>query len=421
MNTASRIGLFFALATPLCFAPLAAQGVGAPPVKSEALKSEARKNEAMKQAAEAERKAEAKVAPAAPDLIKPIATAQGSGGNTWFPVTIMDLGTFFGHGEAVGTFRFKNPGDQAVEWRNLAGSCQCAHAAIRVGERNYVLTSKPNPNVLMRVTRTPGQPDQMERVQQIAIGPGEEGEVEVHLDMNNITGPKHATLDIHSTDATLPHTKLSFHANGAQLFVVSPTEFNLNKMTWNESREFTFNVVSPLQSDWNILRMDDAGKAFDVRWEKSQQGGRTSWLITGKYGPVDSEMQGGGVLKFHTDVQGGASFTARVIAFVQGPLDVTPGGFLSLGMIRKGQSLTKEIVFQPNDGVDLAATSLLFEKMTVNEEFVTATARKDGEKLVVDLVISDRSPTGLLKGELVVQLNHPVVKEKRIMFNGFVR
>jgi hypothetical protein len=110
-----------------------------------------------------------------------------------------------------------------------------------------------------------------------------------------------------------------------------------------------------------------------------------------------------------------------VIAFVQGPLDVTPGGFLPLGMIRKGQSLTKEIVFQPNDGVDLAATSLLFEKMTVNEEFVTATARKDGEKLVVDLVVSDRSPTGLLKGELVVQLNHPVVKEKRIMFNGFVR
>ena len=52
---------------------------------------------------------------------------------------------------------------------------------------------------------------------------------------------------------------------------------------------------------------------------------------------------------------------------------------------------------------------------------VVARTRKDGKKLIVEVEIADNAPTGMLKGELVVGLNHPSVKDKRIMFNGFVR
>jgi hypothetical protein len=106
---------------------------------------------------------------------------------------------------------------------------------------------------------------------------------------------------------------------------------------------------------------------------------------------------------------------------VQGPLEVKPGGFLPLGLVRKGTGVKKEIVFEPNDGFALEATALKFEKMSMDGQFVTASQRKDGNKLVVELLISDQAPTGMLKGELVVELNHPLVKDKRIMFNGFVR
>lgn len=343
-----------------------------------------------------------------------------TGGNSWFAVTNQDLGTYFGTGEAVGVYHFKNPSDQAVEWRQLTGSCQCAKAKVSVGGRLYRLTSKPNPNRLMRVTQVPGQPDQEELVQQISIGPGEEGDVEVHLDMNGITGPKQASLDIHTSDPTLPQIKLNFHATGAQLFTVSPSEVNLNKMTWNESREFSVTVVSPLQKDWKILRMDPA-KGFDVSWERQTNNDNTSWLIKGKYGPVDGETAGGGVLKFYSDVNGSASFNVRVMAMVQGPLEVKPGGFLTLGLIRQGSELTREISFEPNDGIKLEATEMRFEKATLASEFLSVTQRKDGEKLIVELHISDKAPKGLVKGDLVVALNHPLVKEKRIMFNGFVR
>jgi hypothetical protein len=345
-----------------------------------------------------------------------------SGGNTWFPVTSKDLGTFFGSGDASGIFTFKNPhDDKAIEWRQLTGSCQCTKAVVRVSGRTYELSSKPTPNQLTRITKVPGQPDQVEKVTQITIEPGATGEVEVHLDMAGITGNKQASLDIHTTDEVQSHLRLNFHANGAQLFTVSPAEVNLNKMTWSESREFTVTVASPMQKDWNIKRMDDAGKGFKVTYEKVANADSVTWTIRGTYGPVDGESAGGGLLKFYTDIQGESSFTVRVMALVQGPLEVKPGGFLPLGLVRKGTGLKKEIVFEPNDGFALEATALKFEKLSMGAEYVTASTRKDGNKLIVELQISDQTPTGMLKGDLVVELNHPLIKDKRIMFNGFVR
>lgn len=371
-----------------------------------------------------------KIAPPTPQDAEHTPGAPQSGGNSWFPVTGKDLGTYFGEGEATGTFPFKNPTNDTVEWSNLTGSCQCSRAIIRIGDRRYQLTKQAG-SVLQRITRGPDGTDKLEPVTKISVGPGEDGEVEIHLDMHNVQTRKEATLDIHSTDETLPQLKLRWWATGALQFVISPAEVQLNKMTWNETRDFTVTVTSPRNKDFNILRMDPA-KSFDVKYEKAVADGIATWTIQGKYGPVTGEGDdgaanpyaggnGGGVLKFYTDVNGQASFSVRVMAFVQGPLDVKPGGFMTLGMIRKGTALTKEVTFEPNDGTELAMKGFRLEKLTVPEQFVHVTSRKDGKNLVVTFEIGNDAPAGLLKGDLVVELNHPLVPEKRIMFNGFVR
>ena len=364
-----------------------------------------------------------KIPDAAPEkapLHVPAPTAGAKSDNSWFPVTDLDLGTFFGHEEAVGPFHFKNPKNKAVDWKNLTGSCTCTKAVIKLGERRYELVSKPEKQ-LVRVTKNASGAEVREVVQQLTVEAGEEGTVEVHMEMHGVTGPRQASLDIHTTDENLPQIKLKWHATGAQMFVVSPAEVNLNKMTWNDTKEFTVTVTSPLQRDFNIKRMDDAGKGFDVTWEKSMNGDQATWTIHGKYGPIDGEAAGGGVLKFYSDIQGETSFLVRVMAFVQGPLEVKPGGFLPLGQIKKGVELKKEIVFEPNDGTILKATKLSFDKLSMAEEFVSVSQRNDGGKLILELVISAQAPQGLMKGDLVVELDHPLVKEKRIMFNGFVR
>ena len=126
-------------------------------------------------------------------------------------------------------------------------------------------------------------------------------------------------------------------------------------------------------------------------------------------------------MKFRTNLNGAASFNVRVLAFVQGPLEVKPGGFLTLGLIRKGNASSKRSTFEPNDGIDLHATSLEFEKASLAKEFLSAKQFKDGSKLIVELSVAANAPKGLVKGELVVKLNHPIITEKRIIFNGFVR
>ena len=353
--------------------------------------------------------------------LPPQPTVRAMGGNAWFPVTTKDLGTFRGSGDATAVFPFRNPGAGAVQWRQLAPSCTCAKVLVRVGDRSYRL-SADKPPVMQRITPVPGQPDRVEAVDQIPIAAGEAGEVELHLDMTGVIGGKRAHVDIHTSDPQQPQQRVEIQALGAQQFVLSPTEIQLNKMAWGDRREFTATVTSPLHRDWNIVRMDDAGKAFDVRWSKSEVAGVATWTIQGSYGPVDGDATGGGMLKFHTDVEGSAAtFSLRVVALVQGPVEVKPGGFLPLGLVRKGSGVTKAIVFTPNDGFDLQVTALTFEKLSVPAEFVTASWRKDGAEVVVELQVAEAAPAGMLKGELVVELNHPQVKNRRVVWNGFVR
>lgn len=343
-------------------------------------------------------------------------------GNTWFPSTDLDMGTHFGHEEAVGVFRFRNPRDKSVEWTNLQGSCTCTRAVVRVGERRYELTAKPE-RQLVRITRGAGGAETREPVQQITMGPGESGEVEVHMDMHGVAGPKSASLDIHTTDELLQQIKLKWQATGAQMFLISPADVNLNTMAWNDRKEFTVTVTSGLVKDWNIVRMEPADKAFHVTYEKSMNGENAVWTIRGTYGPCDGEAASGGLLKFYTDIQGDSSFSIRVAATVKGPLELSPGAFLAFGRIQKGSEQKQQVVFTPNDGIDLQATKLTFEKLTMAEEFLKARSRVDAEtkKLVVEVIVSDKAPLGLVRGELLVELNHPLVKEKRIVFNGFVR
>ena len=380
--------------------------------------------------------AQEKTAPVPTDKpveIKPAEVKQlpHSGGNAWFQVTDQDLGTYFHHEEAVGHFPFQNPGDKPVEWKSFQASCQCSKAIITVGGRRYDYSNKPTPNMLVRLGGPgdgKGEAKKDERVTQIEIGPHEAGEVEVHMDMAGFTGTKQASLDIHTTDPAMPMMKLQWHAVGAQMFQVAPAEVNLNQMTWNEKREFTVTVTSPVARDFNITRMDDAGKDFDVKYEKALKDGLATWTVHGTYGPVSTEASaagsgsgGGGVLKFYTDIKGEPTFMVRVQAMVQGPMEVKPGSFIGFGMIHKGNARTERITFTPNDGTDLDATSIAFEDLTVDPKFVTTRKSKDGKTLVVELEIGSGAPVGLLKGRVVIKLNHPAVKEKSVLFNGYVR
>jgi hypothetical protein len=61
------------------------------------------------------------------------------------------------------------------------------------------------------------------------------------------------------------------------------------------------------------------------------------------------------------------------------------------------------------------------EKLSLPEQHFTLRQSEEGGKLVVEILVDDHAPKGLIRGDLVVTLDRPGIKDQRVLFNGFVR
>lgn len=343
--------------------------------------------------------------------------------NAWFEKARAELGTFFNDEKAVGKFSFKNPTQVEQTLTNIVGSCACTRAEFRIGDRIYVLDKEPVANSLHRVTKIEGK-EVKERVSHITVGAAEAGEVEVQMDMHGVRGPKDATIDMQTSDTETPHLKLSWRAVGAIYFEVNPPDVNLNEMTWNDKRDFQFEISSPLKEDFNITGHDPLGPGVTINsTEKITRNGRAVWVVKGSYGPGVDERNNGATISFQSDIEN-RKVDARVIAFVKGPLTVEPGGFIALGYIPLDGSKSKTVKIIPTDDFDLQAVKIEVEDLQVPDGYadkLIITPSKDGKALVVEIKVAEGMPRTTVRGKVKITLNHPAAPLKEIMFNGFVR
>lgn len=335
----------------------------------------------------------------------------------WFAATHADLGV--GSGVVRGTLEFRNPLDHAVAWRGLTGNCACSRATLRLGDATYELRQQPVANQLVRIQPPSEGVEQVVPVAEIPIPAGAAGRIEVELSLNGIVGAKQAMLDIHTDDPAMPHVRLTFAATAAARFQVSPSEVTLGSMRWDETRPFEVTVVADA-ADWRILRMDDV-PGGSATWTKSAVDGRRAWTIRGSYGPLTAQQAGATQWTFHTDLDGGATFSVRLLAEVVQPIAVRPGKFLGLGLVVPGAVIEREVTLAAADGKDLRATSVGFANLSLPATAATATVREDGAQVVVTVRITAPMARGRVQGDLVVELDHPLVREQRIPFQAFVR
>lgn len=92
-----------------------------------------------------------------------------------------------------------------------------------------------------------------------------------------------------------------------------------------------------------------------------------------------------------------------------------------MGQIKMGAKSTHTIRLVRGDRQKLVVPSVQIEGSASAKDLITATVAEDGNDAVVTLVVADTAPRGLLRGEVVIQTDHPSCKERRIGFNGFVR
>lgn len=340
---------------------------------------------------------------------------QGSGtGARWFPAMEKTIETKPTEGESTGTFEFQNPTDLPYEWRDLVGSCTCSSCVVRVGDRRYEM--KPKPKELVQIVAGEGG-EQRVPVTAIPIGPNEHGELDVNIHTSGL-GSKSVTVDVHTTDPNTPMIRLTLTANGQRAVVVEPAEVDLQAMAPGDKKDFTVLVTSPVQPQFTMEMTGKLPPGITAEIDKADRGEATVWTIHGHFEAKNNNN--GGVLTFATNIQYAKSISLRVHADVRVPVEVTPG-FVAFGQIHKGQKVTQEVRIKPNDGTHPKALAVRLERLSVADKFVQATPRQDGDTIVIDLEIAADAPNGLIRGNLVVDLDHPTVKQMQVLFNGFVR
>ncbi len=347
-------------------------------------------------------------------------TPDGAVPNDWVESPSIDLGTHLEGEVGHGKWTFKNPTDKPQSITSFQPSCTCSKVAVRVGGKLYRVENQPRPHTLYRIDVDDKGAETKEMVDSVPIGARETGEIDVELDLRGVSGVKEASATVHTSDEKNRVLMLKATATATQFFRVMPPEINLNKMGWQDRRDFSARISSPLQKDFEIVGHDELPEKMQVSYRKEMNGDEAVWVVDGSYGPGVDSRAGGGVIRLKTNVQDKA-VELRVIAWVEGPLQVRPGAFVPLGRIPAGQGMTKEVEIEPSDDMDLQVESIQLANLTIDEKFIAITSRKDGKILKIAIAISPDAPRRLVRGDLTVHLNHPAVKVQEFQFNGFVR
>lgn len=351
-------------------------------------------------------------------LCAPLARAQEAETLKWFETTRQDAGTFMEGETAITRFRFENPHDAPHKITQLAPSCTCALAYVEVDGRKFRVSDEPVKNALFEVLLNDGV-ESLKRVTEIPVGPRSSGEVEMHMDLRNTSGVKEASLMVSTTDEAMPMTQLSMRTRAIDYFTILPREVNLNEMTWQDEREFSVQIRSALKEDFEIVGHETLPEKMSIEYSKEIQNGKAVWTLKGKYGPGIDPKAAGGVIQLKTDVEG-KNAEVRVIALVTGPLRVS-NTFIPLGLVRRGKGMTKSVEIAPTTEFDLQVESVELEGLTIDEKFVTVEHRKQDGAVFVDVTISPDAPRRLVRGDIIVKLNHPEAPVQELQFSGFVR
>ncbi|MBM4062652.1 MAG: hypothetical protein FJ265_16375 [Planctomycetes bacterium] len=341
-------------------------------------------------------------------------TRYAAAATAWFPALETTIEATPTDKEVKGVFPWRNPRGKPLAWMGIVGNCSCSMAVFLVGDRRYELRSKGRQ--LVQVTGA--SPEQVTVVETIPIGAGESGQVELAVDVQGAKAGKLVSLDLHTTDPEVPVLRLQVRVNVPQLVTVTPNDVQLGVVATGEGREFSATVTSA-RPDFVIRGHGALPKGVELAWERSERDGKPCWVVKGTFRPTDvGETHP--VVDLQTNLPEVPAFHLRLHASVRAPVEVKPT-LLAIGRVPRGKPALAKVTFTANDGRPLTAVALRVENTNVDAKFFTLRSNRDGANLVVEFEIGAGAPPGLFRGDLVVELDHPGMPQRRILFNGFVR
>lgn len=336
--------------------------------------------------------------------------------NAWFGETVRNLYLEPGATEVTALFPFQNPTDQPVEWRNLEPSCSCAANKVILGDRTY--TKKPKMQPLVQLVHGPDGDSEV-TVPSIQIGAHERGQIELRLDLHDVEGTKAISFDIHTTDPAMPMVRLKVNATVPPPFVLDPPDVNLKAVAYGETREFQVTARSRLKPDFDITLVQPVPPELTITATKELTDGVATWTIHGTFRATNLNLAAS-MLRFDTNIEKAKVLTIRCLANVIPPIEAQPR-FVTLGTIKLGTKATGRIRLVSHDGQLPKVTSVRFERLNVPPNYLSMRTTNDGNDIVVEFEVAADTPAGVVQGDVVVNLDHPQLKQQRVPFNGFIR
>ena len=337
----------------------------------------------------------------------PAAPVTAPEGRITFAKTFHDEGKVFEGSKLTHLFKFKNESEVTYLMDHLAKTCACAKAWLIQGGEEIEYTK-----VAMEPRKLP---------------PGGEGAIKVLLDMTGIHSLKDGTATLRFTDPAGGHIHqtVKFQATGMSYFKVEPPSLTFTKMRWDEKKDFSFTVSSPHVEKWSITDWKSGLPAGVTLAEPEIRQGEKGPVYTfkGTLGPGLKPGVGGGTIKLETDFDKIRFIEFSLLADVVSPLEISRN-HLGFGVVRQRRGKTLSFTLTCKDEKHpLQFVRARLTKLNRRLKYLDLQVeeKKPGREYRISLTLKRLIPKGFCKGEILLELSHPFLKEQRVDFGAIVR
>ena len=264
-----------------------------------------------------------------------------------------------------------------------------------------------------------GRRDSSEPILKVHVPPGATGCVQVNMRTDGRPGRNRVRVRVGTTDPEVPWVDLATSVQVLPRFICRPREVRLLDVDWRIPADFLVKVESMRYPDLEITGIQSAPVKMHARYQKHRIDGRNLWVVQGQYGPELTYLDRGGLLVLSTNIER-KTVSIPVAVEHREVVRVTPGNFVSLGVIERGGEARVPIVIRALDGhvFDNVTTQLIGCNLQGDEIKITRVSKSKAPVVELTIEAKPKPRQRLLLGSLLVRTKHPYVGTLAFRFVG---
>jgi hypothetical protein len=327
---------------------------------------------------------------------------------------VVDFGDLFDGQPARTTVTFTNTSEADRALSQVKTSCGCTVATVHGPDGEAIPSKSANPQLPI-----------------VTLHPGQAIQVDVEMTTTNQRGSVEKQLQVYPMDSSLSMVQVPVRARVAKAFMISPESLSLGtKLPKTGPIEQTLVIESQIEGDWSIegftSGMEGKPLPADLQFNVLDKEGpkRRVQVISG--GP---RTIGALTLKVHVNINHekikGTDFYVYGVVVPDVSFDTGDPNFpssISFGQMETGSKVTKTLKITNAD----KSTPYVLRSVNVDApkpEFFTTAIRtiEEGVSYEVDVTADAAINEAFFRGMLVLNADHPELKDQKILFHGWVK